>query len=54
RELSGSYILRTFAYAIRDISIQNNHGQKTQYMILMELMGRGSLRDVLDNEPHKL
>ncbi|CAF1308688.1 unnamed protein product, partial [Rotaria sordida] len=54
RELSGSYILRTFAYAIRDISIQNNHGQKTQYMILMELIGRGSLRDVLDNEPHKL
>ncbi|CAF3799393.1 unnamed protein product [Rotaria sordida] len=54
RELSGSYILRTFAYAIRDIPIQNNHGQKTQYMILMELMRRRSLRDVLDNEPHKL
>ncbi|CAF3986723.1 unnamed protein product [Rotaria sordida] len=54
RELSGPCILRTFAYAIRDIPAQRNHGQKTQFMILMELMGRGSLQDVLDKEPHQL
>ncbi|CAF1280001.1 unnamed protein product [Rotaria sp. Silwood1] len=54
RELSGPYILRTFAYATRDIPANRNRGQKIQFMILMELMGRGSLRDVLENQPYEL
>ena len=48
RELSGPYILRTFAYATRESP------PITEFMILMELMGRGSLQNVLDNEPHSL
>ena len=54
RELSGPYILRTFAYATRELTVNRNRGTKTQFMILMELMGRGSLMDVLESEPHTL
>ncbi|CAF1326333.1 unnamed protein product [Rotaria sordida] len=54
RELSGPYILRTFAYANRDIPANRNRGSKTQFMIIMELMGRGSLQDLLENQPNQL
>ncbi|CAF2639110.1 unnamed protein product [Rotaria sp. Silwood2] len=54
RELSGPYILRTYAYATRDIPANRNRGAKTQFMILMELMGRGSLQNLLETQPNKL
>jgi serine/threonine protein kinase len=52
RELSSPYILRTFAYATRELPSHPVRGPTTQFMILMELMARGSLQNVLDNEPH--
>jgi len=54
RELSGPYILRTFAYATHDLPVNRVRGSTTQFMILMELMGRGSLKNLLDNEPNQL
>ncbi|CAF0849079.1 unnamed protein product [Adineta steineri] len=54
RELSGLYILRTFGYATRELPANHIRGTTTQFMILMELMGRGSLQDLLENEPHKV
>ncbi|CAF4639258.1 unnamed protein product [Rotaria sp. Silwood1] len=54
RELSGPYILRTFAYAKRHIPANHNRPPKTQFMILMELMGRGSLQGLLESQPHQL
>ncbi|UJR24523.1 hypothetical protein I4U23_005898 [Adineta vaga] len=54
RELSGPYILRTYGYATRELSSNRIRGSTTQFMILMELMGRGSFQNVLDNEPNKL
>ena len=54
RELSGPYILRTYGYATRELPSNRIRGSTTQFMILMELMGRGSLQTVLDNEPNKL
>jgi serine/threonine protein kinase len=54
RELSGPYILRTFGYATRELPPHLPRGPKTQFMILMELMGRGSLQNVLENEPNIL
>jgi serine/threonine protein kinase len=54
RELSGPYILRTYAYATRELPANRIHGPKTQFMILMEFMGRGSLQNLLEKEPHKL
>jgi serine/threonine protein kinase len=54
RELSGPYILRTFAYATRELPANRIRGSTTQLMILMELMSRGSLQNVLNNERNKL
>jgi len=54
RELSGPYILRTFAYATRDLPANRVRGLTTQFMIVMEFMGRGSLQNVLENESNKL
>ncbi|CAF4350964.1 unnamed protein product, partial [Rotaria sp. Silwood2] len=54
RELSGPYILRTYAYATRSIPSNHHHGSKTQHMILMELMGRGSLQNLLNHLLNKL
>ena len=51
REVSGPYILRTFAYS------KQSHPRRVntdQLMIIMELMERGSLQNLLDNEPHQL
>jgi serine/threonine protein kinase len=54
RELSGPYILRTFAYATRELPANRIRGSTTQFMIVMELMGRGSLQNVLEDESNKL
>lgn len=54
RELSGPYILRTFAYATCDLPASRMRGARTQFMIIMELMGRGSLQNLLENESNKL
>ncbi|CAF3921731.1 unnamed protein product [Rotaria sp. Silwood1] len=54
RELSSPYILQTFAYATRTIPANRNRGPKTQFMILMELMGRGSLINLLETQPNKV
>ncbi|CAF1338168.1 unnamed protein product [Adineta ricciae] len=54
RELSGPYILRTYGYATRELPSNRIRGSTTQFMILMELMGRGSFQTLLDNEPNKL
>ncbi|CAF0738938.1 unnamed protein product [Adineta steineri] len=54
RELSGPYILKTFGFATNELPATRHRGLTTQFMILMELMGRGSLQDLLENEPHKI
>lgn len=54
RELSGPYILRTFAYATKQLPPNRIRSSLTQYMILMELMGRGSLQNLLENQPNQL
>ena len=54
RELSGPYIVRSYAYAKCDLPATRIHGPKTQLMILMELMGKGSLQNLLDKEPNQL
>ncbi|CAF3523486.1 unnamed protein product [Rotaria socialis] len=54
RELSGAYILRTYGYGNRKLPATHSHGPKTQFLILMELMGRGSLQNLLERQPHKL
>ena len=54
RELSGPYILRTFAYATQELPASRIRGRTSQFMILMELMGQGSLQNVLENQPNQL
>ena len=54
RELSGPYIVRSYAYATSDLPATRIHGPKTQLMILMELMGRGSLQNLLEKEANQL
>ena len=54
RELSGPYILRTYAYAMNQIPASRIRSATTQYMILMELMARGSLQNLLENQPKQI
>lgn len=54
RELSGPYIVRSYAYASLDLPGTRIHPPKTQLIILMELMGRGSLQNLLDKQPNQI
>ena len=54
RELSGPYIVRTYGYADRELPASHNRSSKTQFMILMELMGRGSLQDLIESPQNQL
>jgi serine/threonine protein kinase len=54
RELSGPYILRTFGYSTHQSISNPIRGLVNQFMIVMELMTRGSLQNVLDNNAGEL
>jgi serine/threonine protein kinase len=48
-ELSGPYILKMFGYAVERLP-----SGRIRFMIVMELMSRGSLANVLENEPGEI
>ena len=54
RELSGPYIVRTFGYATRHLPANSVRSATTQFMILMEFMGRGSLQNLLEQQPNQV